>query len=146
VSWNLVGNEVFTTCINLNSTTAELFDPKFHIMHIAKKYSEQISVIKYDVENTNTKNLKVEMLLQGILVRGLPTLLLYKNGVPVATHSGAITETGLHEWLDNNLATITGDVSEIMNVKVSKDDEERDKAVPTGRKRGFVSFADRYSL
>lgn len=140
-------NEVCASCINLNSTTAELFDPISHIIHTAKKYSEQISVIKYDVENSNTKNLKVEMLLQGILVRGLPTLLLYKNGVPVATHSGAITETGLYEWLDNNLAKITGDISEIMNVKVSKD-EERDvaKDVPTGTKRGFVSFADRYSL
>lgn len=137
-------NEVCASCINLNSTTAELFDPISHIIHTAKKYSEQISVIKYDVENSNTKNLKVEMLLQGILVRGLPTLLLYKNGVPVATHSGAITETGLYEWLDNNLATITGDVN---SVKVSKD-EERDvaKDVPTGTKRGFVSFADRYSL
>ena len=137
-------NEVCASCINLNSTTAELFDPISHIIHTAKKYSEQISVIKYDVENSNTKNLKVEMLLQGILVRGLPTLLLYKNGVPVAKHSGAITETGLYEWLDNNLATITGDIN---SVKASKD-EERDAAkdVPTGTKRGFVSFADRYSL
>ena len=137
-------NDVCASCINLNSTTAELFDPISHIIHTAKKYSEQISVIKYDVENSNTKNLKVEMLLQGILVRGLPTLLLYKNGVPVATHSGAITETGLYEWLVNNLAKITGDIN---SVKVSKD-EERDAAkdVPTGTKRGFVSFADRYSL
>jgi thioredoxin-like negative regulator of GroEL len=110
---------------------------------IAKKYSQHLSVIKYDVESKNTKSLKVEMLLQGVHVRGLPTLLLYNNGVPVATHSGAITEQDLYGWLDNNLATI----SETKSVS-KKEVEERDAVneVPTSGKRGFVSFVDRYTL
>ena len=89
----------------------------------------------------------VELLLQGVLVRGLPTLLLYNNGVPLATHSGAITDQDLFQWLDDKLATVTGSKSEINVVKVPKR-EEQDAAseVPTGGKRGFVSFADRYTL
>ena len=116
---------------------------------IAKKYSQHLSVIKYDVESKNTKSLKVEMLLQGVLVRGLPTLLLYNNGVPVATHSGAITEQDLYGWLDNNLATISETKSGNNNMEVSKKEvEERDAVneVPTSGKRGFVSFVDRYTL
>lgn len=80
------------------------------------------------------------MLLQGILVRGLPTLILYNNGVPLATRSGAMTEQDLFDWLDEKLATITGNQS-------AKDEErEANNNVSTGGKRGFVSFADRYSL
>jgi thioredoxin-like negative regulator of GroEL len=89
------------------------------------------------------------MLLQGVLVRGLPTLLLYNNGVPVATHSGAITEQDLYGWLDNNLATISETKSGNNNMEVSKKEvEERDAVneVPTSGKRGFVSFVDRYTL
>jgi thioredoxin-like negative regulator of GroEL len=110
---------------------------------IAKKYSEHLSVIKYDVEGKNTKSLKVEMLLQGVHVRGLPTLLLYNNGAPVATHSGAIAEQDLHDWLDNNLATIS-DTKSVSKKEV----EERDAVneVLTSGKRGFVSFVDRYTL
>lgn len=106
---------------------------------VAKKYSQHLSVIKYDVENINTKNLKVEMLLKGVLVRGLPTLILYNNGAPLATHSGAMTEQDLFDWLDVKLATIPRNQS-------VKDEEREANSVSTGGKRGFVSFADRYSL
>ncbi len=68
----------------------------------ANVYSEKLSVVKYDVEGENNENLKVEMLLQGVVVRGLPTLLLYGEGVPLATRTCAITEKDLKEWLDCN--------------------------------------------
>ena len=85
--------------------------------------------------------------MQGVLVHGLPTLLLYNNGVPLATHSGVITNQELFEWLDDKLVPVTGSKSEIDVVKVPER-EEQDVAskVPTGGKRGFVSFADRYTF
>lgn len=86
------------------------------------------------------------MLLQGILVRGLPTLILYNNGVPLATRSGAMTEQDLFDWLDEKLSTITRKRSAGNNVKIPTDEEREANNVSTGGKRGFVSFADRYSL
>ena len=125
-------------------------------MYTAKKYSDQLSVIKYDVEGNNNKNLKVEMLLQGVMVRGLPTLLLYNDGVPLASHSGAITESDLETWLEENF-------NELNNMKNSKQDGQKEQKeqnvsleenaetdeASSGGKRGFVSFAfgrDDYAL
>ena len=43
------------------------------------------------------------MLLQNVRVSGLPTLILYWRGKPVAMHSGVITEEELEDFLDKNL-------------------------------------------
>jgi thiol-disulfide isomerase/thioredoxin len=45
------------------------------ITSTAEKYSAQLSILKYDVEGPNNQGLKVEMLLQGVRVSGLPTLM-----------------------------------------------------------------------
>ncbi len=110
----------------------------------AKIHAEKLSVIKYDVEGRNNKNLKIEMLLQGIVVRGLPTLILYVDGMPLATRTGAITEKDLMEWLDGTLASMDGQIRKVPNPKKHSPSE-----VSTVRKRGFVSFAlekDDYTL
>ena len=116
----------------------------------AKKYSEKLAVVKYDVEGNNNKNLKVEMLLQGVVVRGLPTLLLYADGVPLATRSGAITEKGLREWLDCNLTSREDAMETGIQMGTGDNPKKQDpNEVSTVRKRGFVSFAfgkDEYTL
>lgn len=118
----------------------------------AKIYSEKLSVIKYDVEGKNNKNLKVEMLLQGVVVRGLPTLLLYGDGMPLATRSGAITEKDLSEWLDCNLASSGEDamITEIQTRTGDNPKKQESNEVASVSKRGFVSFAsfdkDEYTL
>lgn len=35
------------------------------------------------------------------MIRSVPTLMVFKQGVPVATHSSALMGTKLKEWLDN---------------------------------------------
>jgi thioredoxin 1 len=125
----------------------KLIEP--YLVGCAEKYSDRLSVIKYDVEGNNNNDLKVELLLQGVMVRGLPTLILYNGGEPVATHSGAITETGLEEWLDNNLLAKI-DVTETNAIQNDGLVEEKvgESSSITGQ-RGFVSFAsqfDDYSL
>eukprot|EP00571_Detonula_confervacea_P006201 CAMPEP_0172319532 /NCGR_PEP_ID=MMETSP1058-20130122/37935_1 /TAXON_ID=83371 /ORGANISM="Detonula confervacea, Strain CCMP 353" /LENGTH=205 /DNA_ID=CAMNT_0013034603 /DNA_START=26 /DNA_END=643 /DNA_ORIENTATION=+ len=126
----------------------KLIEP--YLDECAKKYSDQLSVIKYDVEGNNNKDLKVEMLLQGVMVRGLPTLLLYNDGIPLATHSGAIKETELHKWLEDNLSSKMDEL-EPGNAKQNEGppQEEVVNDDATGTKRGFVSFGfekDDYSL
>ena len=52
------------------------------------------------------------------MVRGLPTLLLYNDGVPLASHSGAITESDLETWLEENF-------NELNNMNNAKQDEQK---------------------
>mmetsp|Transcript_29754 Transcript_29754/g.54869 ORF Transcript_29754/g.54869 Transcript_29754/m.54869 type:complete len:211 (-) Transcript_29754:272-904(-) len=124
----------------------KLIEP--YLDECAKKYSDQLSVVKYDVEGGNNKNLKVEMLLQGVMVRGLPTLLLYNNGIPLASHSGVITETGLEEWLEDNLLSkmdeFETEVTQSTAVTSKEKEESKKDEVnegDTGSKRGSVSLA-----
>eukprot|EP00584_Thalassiosira_punctigera_P023786 CAMPEP_0172551394 /NCGR_PEP_ID=MMETSP1067-20121228/39037_1 /TAXON_ID=265564 ORGANISM="Thalassiosira punctigera, Strain Tpunct2005C2" /NCGR_SAMPLE_ID=MMETSP1067 /ASSEMBLY_ACC=CAM_ASM_000444 /LENGTH=158 /DNA_ID=CAMNT_0013339179 /DNA_START=326 /DNA_END=802 /DNA_ORIENTATION=+ len=124
----------------------KLIEP--YLDECAKKYSDQLSIVKYDVEGNNNKNLKVEMLLQGVMVRGLPTLVLYNNGNPLAIHSGVITETELEDWLNDSLfSKMVESESEVMQFTRNKLQEEEKKEADekgaNGEKRGFVSFASR---
>jgi len=133
----------------------KLIEP--YLNEAAKKHSDQLSILKYDVEGDNNKNLKVEMLLQGVMVRGLPTLVLYNNGKPLATHSGAITQNGLEEWLEDNLfskmeefdaevekqlqQSTTTTVESKKKQKQQNEGDKVDEDGVIGEKRGFVSFA-----
>jgi len=63
---------------------------------IADEYVEQISVVKMNIdENENTP--------QQYGVRGIPTLMLFKDGEVEATKVGALTRGQLKEFLDANL-------------------------------------------
>lgn len=126
----------------------KLIEP--HLDECAEKYSDQLSVVKYNVEGGNNKNLKVEMLLGGVMVRGLPTLLIYNDGIPLASHSGVMTKAELEEWLEKQITKMDELTSELgkstpANLK-KKDTEEKDKASlgVTGSKKGFVSFASQF--
>ena len=93
------------------------------------------------------------MLLQGILIRGLPTLIIYHDGVPLATHSGAISETAFHQWLEDNLFSkiddVTGEIttgnlgsSDAKLQSSEKDKSDSEKIHESGEtKRGFINFA-----
>jgi thioredoxin-related protein len=126
----------------------------------ATNHSSKLSVLKYNVEDPNTKDLKVEMLLQGVMIRGLPTLVLYHDGKPLATRSGAITENELNAWLDEYLFSkmdtleseqeLVGDVvarASLWDDKRNNNNKgrsEKAKETSTGRKRGFVSMTSQF--
>ena len=113
----------------------------------AERHSDELNVLKYDVEGENNKQLKVEMLLQGVMVRGLPTLLLYNEGKPLATHSGAITEEELEGWLEEHLfsqvdSAISGDSgARTKSTQPKMDITNNDDGC---EKRGLVSFASQF--
>ena len=63
---------------------------------VAVEYSDQISVVKMNIDdNSNTP--------QHYGVRGIPTLMLFKDGEVEATKVGALTKGQLKEFLDANL-------------------------------------------
>ncbi len=63
---------------------------------IADEYDDQITVVKMNIDdNDNTP--------QQYGVRGIPTLMLFKDGEVEATKVGALTKGQLKEFLDANL-------------------------------------------
>lgn len=63
---------------------------------IAQEYDSKLTVAKMNVD-TNTE------IPAKHGVRGIPTLILFKDGHPVATRVGALTKAQLVEFLDHNL-------------------------------------------
>lgn len=138
----------------------------YHVIHNyyndfvkATRYSSKLTVLKFNVEAPDTKNIKMEMLLKGVMIRALPTLVLFHSGVPLATHSGAITEEELNAWLDENLFsridTLPGDIlgemdSVVANTQIDETNNMKSKKESESKsRRGFVSMtyeADDYML
>jgi thioredoxin 1 len=59
----------------------------------ATQYADRLSVAKLNVdENPATAN--------KYHVRGIPTLMLFKDGYPVATHVGSLSRTQLHAFIE----------------------------------------------
>ncbi len=63
---------------------------------IAQEYNSKLKVAKVNVDNNTEIPAKYG-------VRGIPTLILFKNGHPEATRVGALTKAQLIEFLDHNL-------------------------------------------
>lgn len=63
---------------------------------VATEYADKLAIAKVNIEdNPDTP--------QKYGVRGIPTLLLFKNGEVVATHVGALNKSQLSAFLDTNL-------------------------------------------
>jgi len=63
---------------------------------IAEEYKDKLIVAKLNIdENPETP--------QHYGVRGIPTLMLYKNGDVEATKVGALSKSQLKDFIDNNL-------------------------------------------
>ncbi len=67
------------------------------ILHdVAEEYSGKVTVAKVNIDhNPNTP--------PRFQIRGIPTLLLFKNGQVAATKVGALSKTQLKEFLDSNI-------------------------------------------
>lgn len=72
----------------------------------ADKWTENLDMVKYDVESDNP-NVKMELLLQNVMPRSLPSLVLFKNGKAIANRSGVITEEELDSFLEMHLRVKT---------------------------------------
>ena len=63
---------------------------------VAKEYGGKILVAKIDVDSNQTVPAKFG-------VRGIPTLILFKNGVPAAQKVGALSKGQLTSFIDSNI-------------------------------------------
>jgi thioredoxin 1 len=63
---------------------------------IAKSYAGKLTVAKVNIdENPVTPN--------RFAVRGIPTLMLFKGGQPIATKVGADSKSNLAAWVEQNI-------------------------------------------
>jgi thioredoxin 1 len=63
---------------------------------VAGEYSDKVKVFKMNVDENSSTAAKYG-------VRGIPTLMLYKNGKIVATKAGTLTKSQLSAFLDSHL-------------------------------------------
>lgn len=63
---------------------------------IAEEYSGKLSIVKMDVDANNATPAKFG-------IRGIPTLILFKNGSVIAQKVGALAKPQLTAFLDSNL-------------------------------------------
>lgn len=66
------------------------------IAEVADEYAGKLKVCKVDVDN-NTE------IAPKFGIRGIPTLMIFKNGNAEATKVGAISKTQLREFIDSTL-------------------------------------------
>ena len=63
---------------------------------LASEYGDKLTIAKVNIdENPGVPN--------DYAVRGIPTLILFKNGVPAATQVGALPKSRLKAWIDSSL-------------------------------------------
>ena len=63
---------------------------------IAKEYDGKLTIAKVDVD-TN------QAIASKFGIRGIPTLILFKNGVPAAQKVGAMAKGALTSFIDSNI-------------------------------------------
>ena len=66
------------------------------INKIAKKYEGKVILAKVNVDDNPTHALKYKIM-------GVPTLILFKNGVAIAQSVGAIPEEEVEKWINDNI-------------------------------------------
>ena len=63
---------------------------------LAKEYGGKVTVVKLNIDDNPTTPTKYG-------VRGIPTLMIFKNGQVAATKIGALPKTALYSWVDQSL-------------------------------------------
>ena len=64
---------------------------------IASEMGEKVTVAKVNIDDNPDSPLKYG-------VRGIPTLILFKGGEPVATKVGSMPKSKLMEWIESSIA------------------------------------------
>lgn len=63
---------------------------------VSSEYHERLKIAKLDVDDNHATSMKYG-------IRGVPTLMLFKDGDVVATHVGALTKSQLTAFIDSNI-------------------------------------------
>tara|TARA_E500000178_G_C16637043_1_gene580283 strand:+ start:22 stop:348 length:327 start_codon:yes stop_codon:yes gene_type:complete len=63
---------------------------------LSEDYVDRVSIAKVDVDAEKE-------IAENFNIRGIPTLILFKNGEPEATKVGALSKTQLADFIDSNI-------------------------------------------
>ena len=63
---------------------------------VSSEYAARLKITKLDVDQNQATSMKYG-------IRGIPTLMLFKEGNIVATHVGALTKSQLTAFIDSNV-------------------------------------------
>ena len=67
------------------------------LIEISEEMADKITVAKINIdENPNTPTLHS--------IRGIPTMLMFKNGETIATKVGAVSKNAIVEWIEDSIA------------------------------------------
>ena len=67
------------------------------LIEISEEMADKITVAKINIdENPNTPTLHA--------IRGIPTMLMFKNGETIATKVGAVSKNAIVEWIEDSIA------------------------------------------
>lgn len=80
---------------------AEWCSPCRQMLPVLEEISKEIGEAKLKVVKMNIEESPETPTNLG--VRGLPTLMLFKNGEAVATHSGGMTKSKLSAWINEQM-------------------------------------------
>lgn len=122
------------------------------VEHCAEKYAYDLDVVKFDVGSKNAKNVKMELLLQGVMPKALPSLILFnaqEGGKPIATHTGVLKQEQLEAFLESNLAKIKQTATTTTKVQAAVRSIKKPIEASSKKKSGFIGFAmdrDDYAL
>lgn len=64
---------------------------------VATEMGDKLKVVKMNIDDSPETPTNFG-------VRGIPTLIMFKNGQAVATHSGAMTKSKLATWINEQMA------------------------------------------
>jgi thioredoxin 1 len=67
------------------------------IDELAAEYGDKLTIAKVNIDDSPESPSKYG-------VRGIPTMIFFKNGEAVATKVGAVQKTKLKEWIEENIA------------------------------------------
>ncbi len=67
-----------------------------HLEELAREMGEQVKVVKVNIDDNPLTPTKYG-------VRGIPTLMLFKDGAVAATKVGALPKTKLVEWVQESI-------------------------------------------
>jgi thioredoxin 1 len=70
----------------------------------ADNWDGALVVARFDVEGKNP-DLKMELVLQGVMPKSLPSLILFEKEKAITTRNGVITDDQMEEFLKTNLPT-----------------------------------------
>lgn len=99
----------------------------------ANNWKESLVVGKYDVQSGNDE-LKVELLLLGVMPQALPALILIHKNKVLTTWKGVIRAEELDAMLDEHINDVNNVFQTVGVGKTVVEDAHR-------RKSGFISFA-----